>query len=148
MKKLLLCLSLLIFICSAGVFSDKKNDSEIKIEIQKANVIFDGINYNGINIYEIQKENFLSLNEIAVLFNARIEWQPVSGKVSMKLKNRSIDIFYNTKKIAYGKKKRNFILLPFTYATRFMYRPNFLLIKNLQIYPKQSLPLTKKINYS
>ncbi|MDD4166884.1 MAG: N-acetylmuramoyl-L-alanine amidase, partial [Endomicrobiaceae bacterium] len=106
MKKLLLCLSLLMFLCSAGVFSDKKNDSEIKIDIQKANVIFDGINHNGINIYEIQKENFLSLNEIAVLFNARIEWQPVSGKVSMKLKNRSIDIFYNTKKITYGKKKK------------------------------------------
>ncbi len=106
MKKLLLCLFLLMFLCAAGGFSAKKNDSEIKIDIQKANVIFDGINYNGINIYEIQKENFLSLNEIAVLFNARIEWQPVSGKVSMKLKNRSIDIFYNTKKIAYGKKKK------------------------------------------
>lgn len=106
MKRLILYLTMLIFVCSINVYSSKNNNSDIKINIQKINVVYDGATCNGINAYEIHDELFLSLNEISVLFNSRLEWQTVSGKVSMKLKNQSIDIFYNTKKIKYGKKKK------------------------------------------
>lgn len=106
MKRLILYLTMLIFVCSINVYPGKNNNSDIKINIQKTNVVYDGATYNGINVYEIHDELFLSLNEISVLFNSRLEWQTVSGKVSMKLKNQSVDIFYNTRKITYGKKKK------------------------------------------
>lgn len=106
MKRLILYLTMLIFACSINVYPSKNNNSDIKINIQKTNVVYDGAIYNGINVYEIHDELFLSLNEISVLFNSRLEWQTVSGKVAMKLKNQSVDIFYNTKKITYGKKKK------------------------------------------
>lgn len=106
MKRLILCLIISIFVYSGNIYSSKNNNSDIKINVQKANVVYDGATYNGINVYEIHNELFLSLNEISVLFNSRLEWKTVSGKASMKLKNQSVDIFYNTKKITYGKKKK------------------------------------------
>lgn len=106
MKRLILFLIIAIFVYSGNIYSSKSNNSDTKINIQKANVVYDGATFNGVNVYEIHNELFLSLNEISVLFNSRLEWQTVSGKVSMKLKNQSVDIFYNTKKITYGKKKK------------------------------------------
>ncbi|MFA7675433.1 MAG: stalk domain-containing protein, partial [Endomicrobiia bacterium] len=104
MKKIIIFLSLIICTCISTCFASGKKVSH-NIESQKLNVVFDGKNYDGANIYKISDSNFLSLKEIATLFDARLDWQSVSGKVSMKLKNKSVDIFVNSKKISFGKKK-------------------------------------------
>jgi N-acetylmuramoyl-L-alanine amidase len=107
MKKILsLIISLFCFvaiICNAQDNGDVK--TEVNVEAQKLNVIFDGQNYDGMNLYDISGSSFLSLRELAVFYNARLEWFSVSKKVSMKLKNKSIDIFYDSKKVSFGKKK-------------------------------------------
>jgi N-acetylmuramoyl-L-alanine amidase len=58
-----------------------------------------------MNLYTISDSNFLSLRELAAFFQARLEWYSVSKKVSMKLKNKSIDIYYDSRKVAFGKSK-------------------------------------------
>ncbi len=102
MKRILFLLFSLFIICFA--FAEKTNSSNI--EAQKLNVIFDGINYKGMQLYTISDTNFLSIKEVAALFNANLEWQSVSQKVIFKMKNKTISIFFNSKKLNFGKKKK------------------------------------------
>ena len=102
MKRILFLLFSLFIICFA--FAEKTNSSNIKS--QKLNVTFDGINYKGMQLYTISDINFLSIREVAALFNANLEWQSVSQKVIFKMKNKTISIFFNSKKINFGKKKK------------------------------------------
>ena len=99
---------LLFMIVSISVYCFAKNEiqtSDMVVESQKLNVIFDGQNYNGMNLYTISDSHFLSLRELAAFYQARLEWYSVSKKVSMKLKNTSIDVFYDSRKVALGKSK-------------------------------------------
>ena len=99
---------LLFMIVSISVYCFAKNEiqtSDMAVESQKLNVIFDGQNYNGMNLYTISDSHFLSLRELAAFYQARLEWYSVSKKVSMKLKNTSIDVFYDSRKVALGKSK-------------------------------------------
>lgn len=99
---------LLFMIVSISVYCFAKNEiqtSDMAVESQKLNVIFDGQNYNGMNLYTISDSHFLSLRELAAFYQARLEWYSISKKVSMKLKNTSIDVFYDSRKVALGKSK-------------------------------------------
>lgn len=106
MKKIISFLLVMSFFTSAiGFAADEIKTEDISVESQKLNVVFDGQNYNGMNLYNISDSNFLSLRELAALYQARLQWYGVSKKVSMKLKNRSIDIFYDSRKVSFGKSK-------------------------------------------
>lgn len=107
MKKILTFILMLFCSLSAGVCcaEDININTPTNIETQKLNVIFDGNNYDGMNLYDISGSKFFSLKEFASLYNARLEWYSVSNKVSMKLNNRSVDFFYDTRKVSFGKKK-------------------------------------------
>ncbi len=108
MKKILsLIISVFCFAAIVCTAQDSATDikTEVGVEAQKLNVIFDGNNYDGMNLYDISGSKFLSLRELSVFYDARLEWFSVSKKVSMKLKNKSVDIFYDSRKISFGKKK-------------------------------------------
>ena len=106
MKRIISFLLMMFVFVSVYVFAkDEIKSTDISVESQKLNVIFDGQNYNGMNLYTISDSNFLSLRELAAFFQARLEWYSVSKKVSMKLKNKSIDIYYDSRKVAFGKSK-------------------------------------------
>ena len=106
MKRIIGFLLLMFVSVSVYVFAkDELKNTEVSVESQKLNVIFDGQNYNGMNLYTISDSNFLSLRELAAFFQARLEWYSVSKKVSMKMKNKSIDIYYDSRKVAFGKSK-------------------------------------------
>ena len=77
--------------------NNKFKNTDISVEIQKLNVIFDGNSYNDMNLYNISGSEFVSIKELAKLLNARIEWYCISKKISMKLKNQTIDIYYNSR---------------------------------------------------
>ena len=84
---------LLFMIVSISVYCFAKNEiqtSDMAVESQKLNVIFDGQNYNGMNLYTISDSHFLSLRELAAFYQARLEWYSISKKVSMKLKNMMV----------------------------------------------------------
>ena len=102
MKKILFLLFSLFIICLC--FAEKANNSNI--ETQKLNVVFDGINYKGMQLYTISDTQFFSIKEIAALFSANLEWQSVSQKVIFKMKNKTSSIYYNSKKVTFGKKKK------------------------------------------
>lgn len=102
MKKILFLLFSLFIICLC--FAKKANNSNI--ETQKLNVVFDGINYKGMQLYTISDTQFFSIKEIAALFSANLEWQSVSQKVIFKMKNKTASIYFNSKKVNFGKKKK------------------------------------------
>ncbi|WP_413853356.1 N-acetylmuramoyl-L-alanine amidase family protein [Candidatus Ruminimicrobium bovinum] len=74
------------------------------IETKKANVIVNGNQFNGVNTYTIHGVEFFALSEMKIVFSARLDWQPVSNKVAMKFQNKSVTVFMNDKKVAFGKK--------------------------------------------
>ena len=106
MKKIIALLSLFFVFVSVYCFAKNEiKNADIAVEAQKLNVVFDGQGYDGMNLYNISGSNFLSLRELASFCQARLEWYSVSKKVSMKFKNRSIDIFYDSRKVSFGKNK-------------------------------------------
>lgn len=102
MKKILFLLFSLFIICLC--FAEKANN--LNVEAQKLNVVFDEINYKGMQLYTISDTQFFSVKEIAALFAANLEWQSVSQKVIFKMKNKTASIYYNSKKVTFGKKKK------------------------------------------
>lgn len=102
MKKFLVLLFSLFVICLC--FAEKANN--LNVETQKLNVVFDGINYKGMQLYTISDTQFFSIKEIAALFSANLEWQSVSQKVILKMKNKTASIYFNSKKVTFGKKKK------------------------------------------
>ena len=116
---------LLLLLVSISVYSFAKNEpksTDLSVESQKLNVIFDGQKYDGMNLYTISDSNFLSLRELAAFYQARLEWYSVSKKVSMKLKNKSIDIYYDSRKVAFGKSKTK-LQIPSIMIKREVYIP-------------------------
>ena len=106
MKKIISFLVLVSFFVSAYCFAkNEAKNVEVNVEGQKLHVIYDGESYEGMNLYNISGSNFFSVRELAAFYQARLEWYSVSKKVSMKLKNRSIDIFYDSRKVSVGKNK-------------------------------------------
>ncbi|MCR4662539.1 MAG: N-acetylmuramoyl-L-alanine amidase [Endomicrobiaceae bacterium] len=106
MKKIIgFLLLFFVFVSVYCLAKDEIQTTDVSVEAQKLNVVFDGQNYNGMNLYTISDSKFLSLRELAAFYQARLEWYSVSKKVSMKLKNRSIDIYYDSRKVAFGKSK-------------------------------------------
>lgn len=106
MKKIISFLLVLFSFVSVICFAkDEIQTTDVTVESQKLNVISDGQNYNGMNLYTISDSNFLSVRELACFYQARLEWYSVSKKVSMKLNNKSIDIFYDSRKVSFGKSK-------------------------------------------
>ena len=123
MKKIIEFLLLMFVFVSVYSFAkDEIKSTDVTVESQKLNVIFDGQNYNGMNLYTISDSNFLSLRELAAFYQARLEWYSVSKKVSMKLKNKSIDIYYDSRKVAFGKNKTK-LQMPSIMIKREVYVP-------------------------
>ena len=68
-------------------------------------IIIDGNAFSGASVYDISSETkFFSLREIAEVYNATLEWKPVSSAVTMHLNNRKIDIKANSRNVVFGKK--------------------------------------------
>ena len=81
-------------------------DNEPIIETKKANVIVNGNQFNGVNIYTIHGVEFFALSEMKIVFSARLDWQTVSNKVAMKFQNKSVTFFINDRKVSYGRKTK------------------------------------------
>ncbi len=133
MKKLLTFVLSLFFSFAINICNAEDNVSigtQTNIDTQKLNVILDGNNYDGMNIYDISGSKFFSLKEIATLFNARQQWYSVSKKVSLNLNNRSADIYYDTRKVSFGRKKDK-LSVPSLMVDGVVYVPaEFLELKN------------------
>lgn len=77
------------------------------LSFQKTNAVLNGENYLGVNAYDITSNTkFLSLKEVAGMYNATLEWKPVSSLVSVHVNNKKIDIVTNSSTVFFGKKKK------------------------------------------
>jgi N-acetylmuramoyl-L-alanine amidase len=108
MKKFISVILMFLTFVFASIFcfaKDKFQNTDVSVDIQKLNVVFDGNDYDGMNLYTIDDSKFISVRELATLLDARLEWYSVSKKVSLKLKNKTIDIYYDSRKVGFGKDK-------------------------------------------
>lgn len=105
MKKFILSFFIILFFISSFGILLKAADSPV-IETKNANVIVNGNQFNGVNIYTIHGVEFFALSEMKIVFSARLDWQPVSNKVSMKFQNKSVTIPINGKRVSFGRKTR------------------------------------------
>ncbi|MDR0800281.1 MAG: copper amine oxidase N-terminal domain-containing protein, partial [Endomicrobium sp.] len=75
------------------------------------NVIIDGESFPGVKIYKMSGQtSYFSVREIAKIYNATLEWKPVSSQVTMHLNNRKIDIKADNAGVVFGKKLKKMSL--------------------------------------
>jgi N-acetylmuramoyl-L-alanine amidase len=78
---------------------------------QDVNTVIDGNLFAGISVYKIADNTYyFSVKELAELYNAVLEWKPVSSKVTMRINNKKIDIRANTSEIVFGRKSKKMSL--------------------------------------
>ncbi|MDR0723881.1 MAG: N-acetylmuramoyl-L-alanine amidase [Endomicrobium sp.] len=109
MKKLFILLFLIfnIFIFNKTTSAEQKH----KISSENINTVIDGQTFNGINLYKISDQTkYFSIKEIAKIYNASLEWKPVSSQVTLNLNNRKIDIKANSTVVVFGRKKKRMSL--------------------------------------
>ncbi|MDR3256100.1 MAG: N-acetylmuramoyl-L-alanine amidase [Endomicrobium sp.] len=75
------------------------------------NVITDGEPFLSASVYKVSEQtNYFSIKEVAKMYNATLEWKPVSSQVTMHLNNRKIDIKANSVDVVFGRKLRKMSL--------------------------------------
>ena len=96
----ILILSALIF-CPANAPAQKKSAAPAARDV---NVVVDGEFFPGVSVYRItDATHFFSIREVAEIYNALLEWKPVSGEVIMKVNNNRITVKANANSVMYGK---------------------------------------------
>ncbi|GMO50975.1 MAG: hypothetical protein Ta2C_00160 [Candidatus Endomicrobiellum trichonymphae] len=109
MRKLsVLLLSLFILFFTVYSHAGKK----APVVLSKAiNVIIDGKPLPGVRIYKIsERTNYFSVREIAQIYNASLEWKPVSSQLTMHLNNKKIHIKADDFGVAFGNKLKKMSL--------------------------------------
>ncbi|MDR2399455.1 MAG: N-acetylmuramoyl-L-alanine amidase [Endomicrobium sp.] len=86
-------------------------DSDNYLTSQNVNAVLDGDLFEGIKVYKVSDNtDYFSIRELAKLYNAVLDWQSVSSKVTMRLNNRNIGIRANTSDFVFGKKLKKMSL--------------------------------------
>jgi glutamate racemase len=128
MKKLFI---LLVSIFAIFIFNKITSaEQKYKISSENINTVIDGQTFNGINVYKISDQTkYFSIKEIAKIYNANLEWKPVSSQVTMNLNNRKIDIKANSTIVVFGRKKKR-MSLPSRFIKGNIYIPPEILTSN------------------
>ncbi|MCL2485512.1 MAG: N-acetylmuramoyl-L-alanine amidase [Endomicrobia bacterium] len=110
MNKIIKLLFISIFLLCASyalATSTVKTNAKatVKAPVSKtANVIIDGTYFPGVSVFAVSDDTFfLSVREAAEIYNATLEWKPVSSVVSMLINNKKIDIKTNSDTVTFGK---------------------------------------------
>ncbi|MDR3275213.1 MAG: N-acetylmuramoyl-L-alanine amidase [Endomicrobium sp.] len=110
MKKLIV-----LFFSICVLFSNVYSHTVLKNSVPSKfiNVIIDGETFPGASIYKVSEQiYYFSIKEISEIYNAALEWQPVSSKVTMHLNNRKIDIKAGSMEVTFGGKAKKMSLPP------------------------------------
>jgi len=70
-----------------------------KIEEKKLKVILDEKTFTGVKYILIDEIEYISLNDVKKIYNAKVHWYPVSGRVVLNLNGKKVEFFIETKKI-------------------------------------------------
>jgi N-acetylmuramoyl-L-alanine amidase len=85
---------------------------EKAVTSQAINATVDGNPFCNISIYKISAQpGYFSVKEVAKLYNATLEWKPVSSQVTMNLNNGKINIKANSAEVVFGKKSKKISLV-------------------------------------
>jgi N-acetylmuramoyl-L-alanine amidase len=92
----------LVFFCTPSVYPEEKNAVP---DSNPVFVIIDGNAFSGVSTYSItDKTKYFAIKELAEIYNATLEWKPVSSMVTMHLNGKKVDIKANSREVIFGKK--------------------------------------------
>ncbi|GHT47468.1 hypothetical protein AGMMS49936_08240 [Endomicrobiia bacterium] len=75
------------------------------------NATVNGKSFRGVSAYRVSAQTkYFSVKEVAGLYNATLEWKPVSLQVTMNFGNRKIDIKANSTEVVFGRKSKKMSL--------------------------------------
>jgi N-acetylmuramoyl-L-alanine amidase len=112
MKRLFVALFFSLCMLFFFAYSHAKKKSPVTLS-KVVNVIVDGKPFSAVRIYKMSGQiNYFSVREIARIYNAMLEWNPVSSRVTMRLNNGKIDIKADDTGVVFGKKLKKMTLPP------------------------------------
>jgi len=108
MKKIIsLFLIFIAALCAAPVFAADDKAPAVK----DVNLILDGENFPGVSLYVMSgKTVFFSLRELSEVYNATLEWKPVSSTVMMRMNNKKVELKANSDLVIFGKEEKKMSL--------------------------------------
>ncbi|GHT61864.1 hypothetical protein AGMMS49531_09270 [Endomicrobiia bacterium] len=108
MKKLnILLVALFMLFVTPYSYAAKKEVAPSHV----VNATVNGKSFRGVSAYRVSAQTkYFSVREVAELYNATLEWKPVSLQVTMNFGNRKIDIKANSTEVVFGRKSKKMSL--------------------------------------
>ena len=75
------------------------------IESKNIGVVFDDQPFKNIKLYNFSSYDYFSIRDIALYYDASLEWYPVSGKVDLIKNNNRIEVFIKSTRVRLTTKK-------------------------------------------
>ena len=77
----------------------------IKTSTKSVAVIVDGVSVSGVNLFDItENTKFLSIKDIATIYNGTVEYKPISTSVSLFINNKTLTFKANSSNVTIDKK--------------------------------------------
>ncbi|MDR1401239.1 MAG: N-acetylmuramoyl-L-alanine amidase [Endomicrobium sp.] len=119
-KFVVLFFSLLTIFFSVYLYAENKTGTPSKETID---VFIDGEPFLGMSVYRVFRQtDYFSIKEIAKMYNAVLEWKPVSSQVTMHLNNSKIDVKANSTRVVLGREEKK-MSLPSRFIDKDIYVP-------------------------
>lgn len=90
-KSIFILFSLLLLL-----FSTRLNAEFVE---KKIKVILDEKTLSGIKLIQTEETNYISLDDVKKIYDAKVHWYPVSGKVILNFGGKKVEFFVETKKV-------------------------------------------------
>ncbi|MCX5778542.1 MAG: N-acetylmuramoyl-L-alanine amidase [Elusimicrobia bacterium] len=72
---------------------------------KKFQAVYDGETVKSVSVRMIGGDTYISLRDVAGIYGARLAWRPVTGKVSLQMNNRQLDVYLKSTRVRIGAKK-------------------------------------------
>lgn len=64
--------------------------------------VYDGETVKAVALRTVNDQPYVALKDVAAVYGARMTWRQVSGKVSLQMNNRQMDVFLNNTRVRIG----------------------------------------------
>ncbi len=88
-----ICLLLLLFLFSYPI------NAQTQSKEKKLKVVLDEKTLDGVEYILIEDTEYLPLDEVKKIYDAKTHWYPVSGKIILNLDGKKVEFFIETKKV-------------------------------------------------
>ncbi|MBN1823926.1 MAG: N-acetylmuramoyl-L-alanine amidase [Endomicrobiales bacterium] len=72
----------------------------------KIRTVYEGETADPLRLYAFSNNDYLSVREIAGLYGSHVVYHPVTGKVTLQMNNKKVDVYIKSTRVYYGDKKK------------------------------------------